>query len=95
MLGWVAVVVAATASQAWAAPIELNMSNLAQPFEGIGALSGGGGVTRLLIGASAHAMHACKPQSSSIHGHASMQRFIMHPLIMCTMHCQPTYHTTA
>ena len=32
-----------------AAPIALNVSSLAQSFEGIGALSGGGGVTRLLI----------------------------------------------
>ena len=29
--------------------INLDFSDLAQPFEGIGALSGGGGVTRLLI----------------------------------------------
>jgi hypothetical protein len=65
MLGWVVVVVAATASQAWAAPIELNMSSLAQPFEGIGALSGGGGVTRLLIGASAKCMRACHISSSN------------------------------
>ena len=32
-----------------AASINLDFSDLAQPFEGIGALSGGGGVTRLLI----------------------------------------------
>ena len=40
---------AALASSAAASPIALNVSSLAQPFEGIGALSGGGGVTRLLI----------------------------------------------
>jgi len=32
-----------------AASINVDFSDLAQPFEGIGALSGGGGVTRLLI----------------------------------------------
>ena len=32
-----------------AAPIVLDVSALAQPFEGFGALSGGGGVTRLLL----------------------------------------------
>ena len=39
----------AAAALAAAAPIVLNVSSLAQPFEGIGALSGGGGVTRLLF----------------------------------------------
>jgi hypothetical protein len=71
MQGWVAVVVAATASQAWAAPTELNMSNLAQPFEGIGALSGGGGVTRLLIGASAQRIYACHNHHPSMVIHAA------------------------
>lgn len=40
---------AGAASLAVAAPIEVNVSSLAQSFEGIGALSGGGGVTRLLM----------------------------------------------
>ena len=41
--------VAALAAADAAAPIALDFSLLAQAFEGIGALSGGGGVTRLLI----------------------------------------------
>jgi hypothetical protein len=36
-------------SHVHADPVNLDFSDLAQPFEGIGALSGGGGVTRLLI----------------------------------------------
>jgi len=39
----------APAAAAAAPPIAINVSALAQSFEGIGALSGGGGVTRLLI----------------------------------------------
>lgn len=39
----------ATSAVVLAQPIVLNFSLVGQPFEGIGALSGGGGVTRLLI----------------------------------------------
>jgi O-glycosyl hydrolase len=45
-VGAVAVAAAATAS---AQNVALNFSSLSQAYEGIGALSGGGGVTRLLV----------------------------------------------
>ena len=46
---FLAAAAAASALASPAAPIALDVSQLAQAFEGIGALSGGGGVTRLLI----------------------------------------------
>lgn len=40
---------AVLAAGAFAGPSLLNFSNLGPAFDGIGALSGGGGVTRLLV----------------------------------------------